>query len=113
MSRLDPKTTEEAFVYQFEDEVKVLKALSRLGKPESFEARLRSLENFIKSYRQVRENPTKVKLVGHKIEEGMEVFVNKKRKDILVSYNRITNYCKLKNTQGEIHILKIWIDSPA
>lgn len=52
MSRLDPKTREEAFSYQFEDDVKMLKAVSRLSS-DSFKSSLQTLKSHIESYERL------------------------------------------------------------
>lgn len=48
MSRLEPKNTEEAFTYQFEDDVKVLRACSH-NNTESFMKQLRILKIHIQT----------------------------------------------------------------
>ena len=53
MSRLDPKNREEAFTYQFEDDVKMLKVASLSGEKE-FEQVLKRLEVHIGAYRSKR-----------------------------------------------------------
>lgn len=49
MSKLEPKTREEAFVHQFEDDVKKLKSLSILNK-EAFKQNLATLQAHIDAY---------------------------------------------------------------
>jgi len=49
MSKIDPKTREQAFAYQFEDDVKKLKSISLLNK-EAFKQNLATLQAHIDSY---------------------------------------------------------------
>jgi hypothetical protein len=49
MSRQLPNTREEAFAYQFEDDVKILHSLARLSK-ESFKKHLAVLQAHIDAY---------------------------------------------------------------
>lgn len=51
MSRLDPKSREEAFSHQFEDDVKVIKAVAHHADPKEFEIALATLESHIGAYR--------------------------------------------------------------
>lgn len=51
MSKYEPKNREEAFVHQFEDDVRVLKCLSQLDDLQAFEKGLEVLETHIASYR--------------------------------------------------------------
>ena len=53
MSRLDPKSREEAFTYQFQDDVKMLKVASLSGEKE-FEQVLTRIEANIGAYRSKR-----------------------------------------------------------
>lgn len=53
MSRLDPKNREEAFTYQFQDDMKMLKVASLHGEKE-FEQVLQRLEASIGAYRSKR-----------------------------------------------------------
>lgn len=53
MSRLDPKNREEAFSYQLEDDVKMLKVASLSGEKE-FEQALQRLETTINAYKNKR-----------------------------------------------------------
>lgn len=53
MSRLDPKNREQAFAYQFEDDVRVLHNIS-LAEPDKFEKGLSTLEAHIAAYRNKR-----------------------------------------------------------
>jgi hypothetical protein len=49
MSKLLPNTREEAFAYQFEDDVKMLKSMSNLSK-EGFKKYLALLQSHIDAY---------------------------------------------------------------
>lgn len=49
MSRFDPKTREEAFAYQFEDDVKIIFSLGLLSK-EAFKKHLSILQAHIDAY---------------------------------------------------------------
>ena len=49
MSRLDPKNREEAYSYQFEDDVKVLKTMSKTS-PHEFKKALDVLRTHIVTY---------------------------------------------------------------
>ena len=53
MSRIDPKNREEAFMYQFEDDMKILSSSSKRGE-EAFEKAIDILESHIKAYRSKR-----------------------------------------------------------
>lgn len=53
MSRIDPKNREEAFTYQFQDDVKMLKVASLHGEKE-FEQVLQRMEATISAYRNKR-----------------------------------------------------------
>lgn len=53
MSRLSPKNREEAFTYQFEDDVKVLLATSH--NVESFKKSLATLKIHIKTYESIKK----------------------------------------------------------
>ncbi len=53
MSRIDPKNREEAFTYQFQDDVKMLKVASLSGE-KAFEQVLQRLEANIGAYRSKR-----------------------------------------------------------
>ena len=55
MSRLNPKNREEAFTYQFEDDVKVLRACAH-NSEDAFNRALTTLETHIKSYRKKPKN---------------------------------------------------------
>ena len=50
MSRLEPINREDAFTYQFEEDVRVLKCLARQGEAD-FEKGLQTLEAHISAYR--------------------------------------------------------------
>ena len=63
MSRLDPKNREEAFTYQFEDDIKVLRCAATQGATE-FEQALSTLEIHIVAYRSKR-----LKNVSAKVKE--------------------------------------------
>lgn len=62
MSRIDPKNREEAFTYQFQDDVKMLKVASLHGEKE-FEQVLQRIEATIGAYRnkRLRKNCEKAK----------------------------------------------------
>lgn len=53
MSRFEPKNREEAFTYQFEDDVKMLRAIAFEGE-KKFEHALSTLEGHILAYRSAR-----------------------------------------------------------
>lgn len=53
MSRLEPRNREEAFTYQFEDDVRVLRCLS-MQDEEAFQKGLATLETHIAAYRSIR-----------------------------------------------------------
>jgi len=50
MSRIEPKNRMEAFCYQFEDDVKLLKALALVGRDAAFWQSLNTLKAHIKAY---------------------------------------------------------------
>jgi len=54
MSKFDPKTREQAFAYQFEDDVKKLKSLSLLNK-EAFKQKLSTLQAHIDAYHKLEK----------------------------------------------------------
>ena len=73
MSRLDPKNREEAFAYQFEDCVKLLRGVSPYGEKE-FEKVLGTLEAHILAYRSTRlkNDCKKVEKRNKEIDEYMK-----------------------------------------
>ncbi len=42
--------------------------------------------------------------------KGQKVLLADDRGDVIESYNPSNNYCKLKRTQGEIHINKVYVE---
>ena len=50
MSKLEPKNKEEAFSYQFEDTVRLLKSLAALDQTVAFRQILQTLKQYIKVY---------------------------------------------------------------
>jgi len=54
MSKLDPRNREEAFSWQFEDDVKMLRSISMLDNQQSFDKALQTLLAHIKAYYSTR-----------------------------------------------------------
>lgn len=55
MSKLEPKNREEAFVYQLEDDIKLLYSLSMINDVVSYENQLKVIETRISTYRHIRD----------------------------------------------------------
>jgi len=52
MSRNNPNTVEEANIYQFEDDIKILKQVALTGSKNEFKEVLNILEQHIKNYKK-------------------------------------------------------------
>lgn len=74
MSRLDPKNREDAFCYQFEDDVRVLKCHASGGDEAGFEKMLQTLEVHIAAYRN--KNLRKKSIAVAKKHKEQEAWLN-------------------------------------
>ena len=50
MNKSNPKTKEQAFAYQFQDDIKLLKSLAMLDRPFEFSQHLQVLKMNIQTY---------------------------------------------------------------
>mgnify|MGYP006316393667 CR=1 FL=1 len=80
MSRFDPKNREEAYVYQFEDDVSILRSMCALGNKEGFEQRLELLRAHIVAYfnEELRKSCEDARIKHEKTGAWLELFMNGK-----------------------------------